>query len=83
MQSNNDDFVKLKIYVINGNSELLIKGIDKLVIVFNKREIVNYSQFVDKLNNIYNDYGIIDKITDKDGFRIFDFNNLHINNIWD
>ena len=83
MQSNNNDFVKLKINVVNGNSELLIKGIDKLVIVFNKREIINYSQFVDKLNDIYNDYGIIDKITDKDGFRIFDFNNLHINNIWD
>ena len=83
MERNISPFVKLKIYAINGNSELIMKGMDKLIIAFNKAEITNYSQFVEKLNEIYNDYGIIDKISDIEGFRIMEFNNLSINNIWD
>ena len=82
MEYSINPFVRLKIYVINGNSELVMKGMDKLIIVFNKLEITNYSQFVEKLNEIYNDYGIIGTITDKEGFRIMEFNNLNINNIW-
>ena len=82
MEGNINPFVRLKIYVINGNSELVMKGLDKIIITFNKREISNYSQFIEKLNEIYNDYGIVDKITDKEGFQIIEFNNLHINNIW-
>ena len=82
MECNINPFIRLKIYVINGNSELVMKGLDKIIITFNKREISNYSQFIEKLNEIYNDYGIVDKISDKEGFHIIEFNNLHINNIW-
>ena len=82
MEFNINPFVRLKIYVINGNSELVLNGMDKLIIVFNKMEITNYSQFVEKLNEIYSDYGLVDKITDKEGFKIMEFNNLPINNIW-
>ena len=82
MEFNISPFVRLKIYVINGNSELVLNGMDKLIIVFNKMEITNYSQFVEKLNEIYSDYGLVDKITDKEGFKIMEFNNLPINNIW-
>ena len=35
-----------------------------------------------KLNEIYDDFGIVDKITDKDGFRILENNKIYINNIW-
>ena len=82
MEFNINPFVRLKIYVINGNSELVLNGMDKLIIVFNKMEITNYSQFVEKLNEIYSDFGLVDKITDKEGFKIMEFNNLPINNIW-
>ena len=82
METNINPFVKLKIFIINGNSELLMMGFDKLIIVFNKFEIKNYSQFVVKLNEIYEDFGVVDKITDKDGFRIVENNKIYINNIW-
>ena len=82
MESNVNPFVKLKIYVVNDISELVMRGMDKIIVVFNKFEITNYSQFVEKLNEIYGDYGIVDKISDKDGFRIMNLNNLQINNIW-
>lgn len=82
METSINQFVKLKIFVINGNSELVMKGLDKLIIAFNKLEIKNYSQFVEKLNEIYDDFGIVDKITDKDGFRILENNKIYINNIW-
>ena len=82
METNINPFVKLKIFIINGNSELLMMGFDKLIIVFNKFEIKNYSQFVEKLNEIYEDFGVVDKITDKDGFRIVENNKIYINNIW-
>lgn len=82
MEYSINPFIRLKIYVVNGNSELVMKGMQKLIIVFNKQEITDYSQFTEKLNEIYQDYGIIDKITDKEGFKIMEFNNLHINNIW-
>ena len=75
-------FVRLKVYIINGSSELVMKGMEKLIIVFNKREITNYSQFIEKLNEIYEDYGKVEKITDKEGFSIKELNNLPINNIW-
>ena len=82
MESNINPFVKLKIYVVNDKSELVMKGMNKIIVVFNRLEITNYSQFVEKLNEIYSDYGVVEKISDKDGFRIMNLNNLQINNIW-
>ena len=76
MESNINPFVKLKIYVVNDKSELVMKGMNKIIVVFNKLEITNYSQFVEKLNEIYSDYGVVEKISDKDGFRIMNLNNL-------
>ena len=49
METSINQFVKLKIFVINGNSELVMKGLDKLIIAFNKLEIKNYSQLVEKI----------------------------------
>ena len=82
MEYDINPFVRLKVYIINGRSELVMKGMEKLIIVFNKREITNYSQFIEKLNEIYEDYGKVEKITDKEGFKIMELNNLPINNIW-
>jgi len=82
MEYDINPFVRLKVYIINGSSELVLKGMEKLIIVFNKREITNYSQFIEKLNEIYEDYGKVEKITDKEGFKIMELNNLPINNIW-
>ena len=76
MESNINPFVKIKIYVVNDKSELVMKGLNKIIVVFNKLEITNYSQFVEKLNEIYSDYGVVEKISDKDGFRIMNLNNL-------
>ena len=83
MEYDINPLVRLKVYIVNGNSELVMKGMEKLIIVFNKREITNYSQFIDKLNEIFEDYGKVEKITDKEGFKIMELNNLPINNIWD
>ena len=82
MEYDINPFVRLKVYIINGSSELVMKGMEKLIIVFNKREITNYSQFIEKLNEIYEDYGKVEKLTDKEGFNIIELNNLPINNIW-
>ena len=76
MESNINPFVKIKIYVVNDKSELVMKGLNKIIVVFNKLEITNFSQFVEKLNEIYSDYGVVEKISDKDGFRIMNLNNL-------
>jgi la-related protein 1 len=59
-----------------------MNGLDKIIIALNRTEISNFSQFIQRLNEIYSDYGIIDKITDKDGFQIKEFNHLQIDNIW-
>ncbi len=61
---------------------MIMIGIEKIVIAFNKNEITNYSQFIEKLNDIFSDYGIIDSIYNKEGFKICEFNHLQINNIW-
>ena len=61
---------------------MIMIGIEKIVIAFNKNEITNYSQFIEKLNDIFSDYGIIDSIYNKEGFKISEFNHLQINNIW-
>lgn len=82
MDYNINPFIRLKICVVNGNSELIMKGLDKIIIAFNRSEISNFSQFIQKLNEIFSDYGIIDTITDKDGFQIKEFNHLQIDNIW-
>ena len=82
MESFNNPFYKLNIQIINANPEMIMLGIEKIVVVFNKNEITNYSQFVEKLNDIYEDYGIVNSIFNKEGFKIIEFNNLHINNIW-
>ena len=82
MDSFNNPFSKLNIYVINANTEMIMIGIEKIVVVFNKNEITNYSQFIEKLNEIFSDYGIVDSIYNKEGFKICEFNNLKINNIW-
>ena len=34
------------------------------------------------MNDIFTDYGIVDDIYNKEGFKICEFNNLRINNIW-
>ena len=83
MEYDINPLVRLKIYIVNGNSELVMKGMEKLIIVFNKREIANYSQFIEKLNEIFEEYGTVEKITDKEGFKIMELKNLPINNIWD
>lgn len=82
MDSFNNPFIKLNIYVINANEKMIILGIEKIVIAFNKNEVTNYSQFIEKLNDIFSDYGIISDIYNKEGFKICEFNNLQINNIW-
>ena len=82
MDSFNNPFTKLNIYIINANSEMIMIGIEKIVVVFNTNEITNYSQFIEKLNEIFSDYGIVDSIYNKEGFKICEFNNLKINNIW-
>ena len=82
MDSFNNPFIKLNIYVINANEQMIMLGIEKIVIAFNKNEVINYSQFIEKLNDIFSDYGIVDDIYNKEGFKICEFNNLHINNIW-
>ena len=82
MEYDINPFVRLKVYIINGSSELVMRGMEKLIIVFDKREITNYSHFIEKLNEIYEDYGKVEKITDKEGFKIMELNNLPINNIW-
>ena len=82
MDSFNNPFIKLNIYVLNANEQMIMIGIEKIVIAFNKNEITNYSQFIEKLNDIFSDYGIIDSIYNKEGFKICEFNHLQINNIW-
>ena len=82
MDSFNNPFIKLNIYVLNANEQMIMIGIEKIVIAFNKNEITNYSQFIEKLNDIFSDYGIIDSIYNKEGFKICEFNHLLINNIW-
>ena len=82
MDSFNNPFIKLNIYVINANEQMIILGIEKIVVAFNKNEVTNYSQFIEKLNDIFTDYGIVDDIYNKEGFKICEFNNLRINNIW-
>ena len=62
MDSFNNPFIKLNIYVLNANEQMIMIGIEKIVIAFNKNEITNYSQFIEKLNDIFSDYGIIDSI---------------------
>lgn len=79
---NNPFIIKLNIYVLNANEQMIMIGIEKIVIAFNKNEITNYSQFIEKLNDIFSDYGIIDSIYNKEGFKICEFNHLQINNIW-
>ena len=82
MDSFNNPFSKLNIHIINANPEIITLGIEKIVVVFNKKEITNFSQFVERLNEIYEDYGIVQSIYNKEGFKIIEFNKLHINNIW-
>ena len=82
MDSFNNPFIKINIYVLNANEQMIMIGIEKIVIAFNKNEITNYSQFIEKLNDIFSDYGIIDSIYNKEGFKICEFNHLQINNIW-
>lgn len=82
MSSFNNPYNKLNIYIINANPEIIMMGIEKIVVSFNKNEVTNYSQFIEKLNDIFKDYGIIENIFNKEGFRIVEFNNLKINNIW-
>ena len=97
MDSFNNSFCRLNFKIINADYELIMLGIDKIVVAFNlscpiynsfinllinKNEITNYSQFIEKLREIYEDYGIVEGIYNKEGFRIIEFNNLHINNIW-
>ena len=82
MDSFNNPFIKLNIYVLNANEQMIMIGIEKIVIAFNKNEITNYSQFIEKLNDIFSDYGIIDSIYNKEGFKICEFNHLQINKIW-
>ena len=61
---------------------MIMLGIEKIVVSFNKNEITNYSQFIEKLNEIYEDFGIIQAIYNREGFKILQFNKLQINNIW-
>lgn len=75
-------FTKLNIYIINANPDIIMIGIERIVVAFNKNEITNYSQFIEKLNDIFKDYGIVESIYNKEGFKIVEFNNLHIDNIW-
>ena len=82
MDSFNNPFIKLNIYVLNANEQMIMIGIEKIVIAFNKNEVTNYSQFIEKLNDIFSDYGIISDIYNKEGFKICEFNHLQINNIW-
>ena len=82
MDSFNNPFSKLNIHIINANPEIITLGIEKIVVVFNKNEITNFSQFIEKLNEIYEDYGIVQSIYNKEGFKIIEFNKLQINNIW-
>ena len=82
MDSSNNQFSRLNIHLINANSEIIMLGIEKIVVVFNKNEITNYSQFIEKLNEIYEDFGIIQAIYNKEGYKIVEFNKLQINNIW-
>ena len=82
MDSFINSFCRLNFKIINADYELIMLGIDKIVVAFNKNEITNYSQFIEKLREIYEDYGIVEGIYNKEGFRIIEFNNLHINNIF-
>ena len=82
MESFNNLFNKLNIYIINANPQIIMLRLDKIVVAFNKNEVTNYSQFIEKLNEVFKDYGIIENIFNKEGFRIIEFNNLKINNIW-
>ena len=82
MDSSNNQFSRLNIHLINANSEIIMLGIEKIVVVFNKNEITNYSQFIEKLNEIYEDFGIIQAIYNIEGYKIVEFNKLQINNIW-
>ena len=82
MDSSNNQFSRLNIHLINANSEIIMLGIEKIVVVFNKNEITNYSQFIEKLNEIYEDFGIIQAIYNKEGYKIVEFNKLQINNIF-
>ena len=82
MDSSNNQFSRLNIHLINANSEIIMFGIEKIVVVFNKNEITNYSQFIEKLNEIYEDFGIIQAIYNKEGYKIVEFNKLQINNIF-
>ena len=75
-------FTKLNIYIINANPDIIMIGIERIVVAFNKNEITNYSQFIEKLNEIYEDFGIIQAIYNREGFKILQFNKLQINNIW-
>ena len=79
MSSFNNPYNKLNIYIINANPEIIMMGIEKIVVSFNKNEVTNYSKFIEKLNDIFKDYGIIENIFNKEGFRIVEFNNLKIN----
>ena len=82
MDSFTNQFTKLNIYVLNANEQMIMIGIEKIVIAFNKNEITNYSQFIEKLNDIFFFFLIIDSIYNKEGFKISEFNHLQINNIW-
>ena len=82
MDSFNNKFSRLNIFIINASQEMIMLGIEKIVVSFNKNEITNYSQFIEKLNEIYEDFGIIQAIYNREGFKILQFNKLQINNIW-
>ena len=79
---NNNKFIRIKIEILNPNKKILKKELNKIILNFDKEKIFNYNDFIKEINNIYLNYGKIEKLYDKELYSYIISNKENIWNIF-
>ena len=73
------EYRRIRIKIVNPNEKIIRNGMEKILILINKQDIEDYSDFINILNEYLRTYGKVDRIMDKEGYLIIKNKNM---NFW-
>ena len=73
------EYRRIRIKIVNNNEKIIRNGMEKILILINKQDIEDYSDFINILNEYLRTYGKVDRIMDKEGYLIIKNKNM---NFW-